>query len=146
MGRLTTSLLIDLIIDDDDAQVLRLLGSNGREAAKLHQEFAIACNHQHRAGRLGKRKTQPDHACRTHCVPKREGQIAVAYGCTIPNRRAAAGDNKSVVTPSEKRLGDPSTVKPLIAGRFVHHGFAFVKVLAPSMRCDTSTATRRPAP
>src|SRR2546426_8855351 len=60
------------VVEHDDGQVGRLLGTNGAQAADAHELFTVAGNDDHRLLRLGQRETQAERGRTAHRAPQVE--------------------------------------------------------------------------
>jgi plasmid stability protein len=141
-GRLAAGDLVDAVVHHHHGQVVRRQCCDGREAAELHQQRAVAFERDHPALRLRQCDAERDREGEAHAAQHVEILRAMACGPEIEIGVADAADHGFVLQFADEALGQIESVHHLGVALCAGHGRSHLsKVLPPVSSGERISAT-----
>src|SRR5262249_7391412 len=158
VASLVAGLAVVAVVDAHNRQIGRVQDGNGGKRADVHQELAIARDHQHPLVWAGEREPETDHGGTSHrarhgigvgAILGERGDIARGAGKTGDNEKILVSTDESWdgLAPVEHETGCCGGAHVAASEVHWHRAFPWFlqNFLAPRSLWVKSTATARPA-
>src|SRR5215467_721595 len=141
MAQLHAGLAEMVVVDDHDDEVLRIADRDRGKPTEPHQLLAVAREHHDGAVRLRLRETKTNQSGRAHGTPEIIVAVVIAGGVHVVGRRAKPRNDQETVAPGEQAGHHLATIERAWSCCHCSTISCAHHLLAPSSRCDSSTAT-----